>query len=116
MMGSVPIWVVFVLTTIVILASVEAGYRLGKTVRRKSEDEKEAPVGAIVGTVLALLAFILAFTFSIVADRYDARKALVREHSAAIRTSYSRADFLPEPERDTAKALYIQYIDLVIES
>ena len=69
-----------------------------------------------MGTVLALLAFILAFTFGIVADRYDARKGLVREQASAIRNAYSRSDFLPEPQRDEAKVLYNDYIDLVIQA
>src|SRR5215204_2256622 len=103
-MDDIPIWLLFVITTLLVVAAIEGGYQIGKTARRKSEDEKEAPVGAIVGTVLALLAFILAFNFGIVSDRYDDRKALVREQASAIRTSYSRSDFLPEPQRDEAKS------------
>ena len=49
------------------------------------------------------MAFILAFTFGIVADRYDARRALVREQAAVIRTAYLRSDFLPEPSRSNLR-------------
>jgi len=115
-MDEVPLWLLFILTTLLILLAIEGGYRIGRVARRRSPDEKEAPVGAIVGTVLALLAFMLAFTFGIVSDRYDLRKHLVREHAAAISTSYARADVLPEPERSEAKALYVEYIALVIEA
>jgi hypothetical protein len=105
-----------VLTVLLIVAAIEVGYLLGKRARRRSEDEKESPVSAISGTVLALLAFILAFTFGIVADRYDSRKELVREQAAAIRTAYSRADFLPEPSRDESKALYKEYIAFLVQT
>ncbi len=115
-MDDIPLWLIFVLTTLLIVAAIEGGYLLGKKARSKSEDEKESPVGAISGTVLALLAFILAFTFSIVSDRYDTRKALVREQAATIRTAYERADFLPEPQRDQAKVLYNEYIDLLVQA
>jgi CDP-diglyceride synthetase len=115
-MDDIPIWLLFVFTVLLIVAAIEGGYLLGRTARRRSDAEKESPVGAIVGTVLALLAFMLAFTFSIVSDRYDGRKELVREQAAAIRDSYSRADFLPEPQRDQAKALYHDYIGIVIEA
>ena len=71
---DIPIWLLFVLTTLLVVAAIEVGYQVGNRARRRSEEEKESPVGAIVGTVLALLAFILAFTFGIVSDRYDARK------------------------------------------
>jgi hypothetical protein len=115
-MDNIPLWLIFVLTTLLIMAAIEGGYLLGKKARSKSDDEKESPVGAISGTVLALLAFILAFTFSIVSDRYDTRKALVREQAGAIRTSYERSDFLPEPQSAEAKVLYTNYLDLLVRA
>ena len=111
-----PIWFVFVATTLLVVAAIEVGYMLGKTAHRRTEDEKESPVSAIAGTVLAFLAFILAFTFAIVSDRYDNRKALVREEAGAIRTSYTEASFLPEPDRDTARGLYQQYVGIILEA
>jgi Protein of unknown function (DUF4239) len=113
-MDDIPLWLLFVATTLLIVGAIEVGYLLGKTARRKSEDEKESPVSAIAGSVLALLAFVLAFTFGIVANRYDARRELVRDQAVAIRTAYSRSDFLPEPSRDQAKNLFRDYIDLVV--
>src|SRR5262249_29209740 len=59
---------------------------------------------------LALLAFILAFTFGIVSDRYDARKGLVREEANSIGTTYLRTDFLAEPDRTESKALLKEYV------
>jgi hypothetical protein len=113
---DIPLWLLFVLTTLLVIATIELGFHLGKTVRRKSEDEKESPVSAIAGTILALLAFILAFTFGIVSDRYDARRELVRDQADAIRTSYMRSDFLPEPTRDQANALYHNYVTLLVQA
>lgn len=113
-MQDLPLWLVFLLTTLLIVGAIELGYRAGRTTRRRSEDEKEAPVGAIVGSVLALLAFILAFAFGTVSDRYDMRKALVREQAASIRTAFYRSDFLPQPQRDESHDLYIDYIELVL--
>ena len=113
---DLPIWFVFVATTLLVVAAIEVGYMLGKSAHRRTEDEKESPVSAIAGTVLALLAFILAFTFAIVSDRYDNRKALVREQADAIRTSYSQSAFLPEPDRGTARGLYNQYVDILLQA
>ncbi|MBX3069661.1 MAG: hypothetical protein KF883_04055 [Thermomicrobiales bacterium] len=111
---DIPLWLLFILTALLVMGAIELGYRVGWTTRRRSEDEKEAPVGAIVGSVLALLAFMLAFTFGTVSDRYDARKVLVREQAASIRTAYLRSDFLPESQRAEAKSLYLDYIDQVL--
>ena len=108
---SIPIWVFFVGTILLVLASIEAGYRSG-TRSHRSEDEKEAPVSGVSGAILGLAAFMLAFTFGIVAERYDARKALVREDANAIRTTWLRSDFLPEPDRAETRKLIRTYLDL----
>ena len=113
--GSSP-WLVFVATTGLILLAIEIGYRLGSAIRKRSEGEKEAPVSAITGSVLALLAFLLAFTFGIVSDRFDARKELVRQQAITISTAYARTDFLPQPDRDNAQALFRTYMDVLLES
>jgi hypothetical protein len=109
-MDTIPVWLFFVITLILVGAAIEAGYRLGESVHRRTEDEKESPVSAISGAILGLLAFILAFTFAIVSDRYDARKALVRDEANALRTAYSRAEFLPDADRAEATDLFREYL------
>ncbi len=106
----IPIWVLFVGTILLVMGSIEAGYRLGRMVRQRSEDEKESPVSAIAGSVLGLVAFMLAFTFGIVSERYDARKALVREEANTLRTTWQRTDFLPDPDRAEARTLLRKYV------
>jgi hypothetical protein len=110
-MDAVPIWAFFVGTILGVFASIELGYLLGQHMHRRSEDEKESPVSAIAGTVLGLLAFILAFTFGIVFNRYDARKELVKQEANAIGTAWLRSDFLPEADRAEAKALFKEYLE-----
>jgi len=107
---TIPIWVLFVGTILLVKGSIELGYRLGRMVRRRSEDEKESPVSAIAGSVLGLVAFMLAFTFGIVTERYDTRKGLVREEANTLRTTWQRTDFLPEPDRTEARALLRKYV------
>lgn len=110
-MEQVPVWVFFAGAFVGVLAAIEFGLRLGREVHRRSEDEKESPVGAIAGSILGLLAFMLAFTFGLVSERYDARKALVREEANVIRTAFARADFLPDADRAEAKSLLWRYVD-----
>jgi hypothetical protein len=62
-----------------------------------------------------MAAFMLAFTFAIVSDRYDTRKELVRDDAIAIRTAWQRADFLPEEDRGEAVALLQQYVDVRVK-
>ena len=110
-MHAFPMWVISTATLLTVLLAIEGGFRLGRAAHARWEAEKESPVSAIVGTILALLAFIMAFTFAIVSDRYDARKALVREEANAIRTAWLRSDFLPEPDRGEAVRILGEYVD-----
>ena len=82
--------------------ALEAGYRLGRAMHRRLEEEKESPVSAIANAILGLAAFMMAFTFGIVWDRHDAKRTLVREEAIAIRTAWLRSDFLPETDRGEA--------------
>jgi len=109
---ALPIWAVFAGTIVVVMVAIEAGYLLGQAMHRRSDEEKESPVSAIAGAILGLAAFMLAFTFGIVSERHDYKKALVREDAVAIRTAWQRSDFLPEPDRAEAKTLLRHYVDV----
>ncbi len=108
---AIPIWAVFAATIAVVMAAIEAGYRLGHARHRQSEDEKESPVSAMAGAILGLAAFMLAFTFGIVAERHAAKRALVRDEAVAILTAWQRSDFLPETDRYEAAELLRQYVE-----
>lgn len=110
-MDAVPIGLLFVATIAIVMLAFEVGCRLGHASRGRSEDEKESPVSAIAGSILALAAFMLAFAFGIVTDRYDARKALVIEEANAIGTAYLRSDFMSEPDRSRTVKLLLEYLD-----
>jgi hypothetical protein len=112
---SIPTGMLFVLSVILVFICIEVGYRIGIIVRRKTQNEKESAVSAITGSILALLAFILAFTFGIVSNRYDTRKQLVRDEANAIRTAWLRSDFLPDSDRVVAKELLARYVDLRLD-
>jgi hypothetical protein len=109
-LDALPLPAVFLLIVALVLLSIEGGFRLGLYRRRRHEQEKEAPVGAMVGSTLGLLAFVLAFTFGMAASRFDARKSLVLEEANAIGTTYLRAAMLPESE-DEVRGLLRQYVD-----
>lgn len=107
---ALPLWGLFVAILLVVLLSVEFGYRLGKYRRSRHELEKEAPVGTMVGAALGLLAFILAFTFGLAAARFDNRIQVLLDEANAIGTTYLRAGILPEGSEQT-RALLRDYVD-----
>jgi hypothetical protein len=104
-MDALPLWGLFIVILIVVLLSVECGYRLGRFRRRRSEQEKEAPVGTMVGATLGLLAFILAFTFGLAAGRFDTRRQVLLDEANAIGTTYLRAGMLPERGEEVRRLL-----------
>ncbi len=68
----------------------------------------------LVGSILALLAFLLAVTMGMASDRFDARRSLVLAEANAIGTAYLRAGYLPEPASSQARELLRQYVPLRI--
>lgn len=106
-----PLWAVLPSTVLLALLAVELGYRLGRSWQRRTHSEKEGPVGAMTGATLGLLAFLLAFTTSMAAGRFDNRRTLVVDEANAIGTTFLRAGFLDQPMRSEARQLLSEYVD-----
>lgn len=66
----------------------------------------------MTAAVLGLLAFILAFTFSMAATRFDARRQAMLEEANAIGTTYLRSRLLPEPQGAELAELLRRYTKL----
>lgn len=111
----VPLWCFFLLATVVGMLAVEGGYRFGKWRHSHASEEKETPVAAMVAALLGLLAFMLAFTFSLAAARFDARRQIVLEEANAIGTTYFRARLLPELQRTEIADLLRRYTELRVQ-
>jgi len=115
-LDACPLWCVFALAVGFSLLGLELGYRFGRLRHTQTEDEKIAPIGAMVGAILGLLAFMLAFTFSLAASRYDSRRMTILEESNAIGTAYLRARILPQPEQTEVARLLREYVDVRVRS
>lgn len=113
-LDAVPLWGVLLAAAVLLLLSMEAGYLFGKWRHARLPDEKEQPVGAMVASILGLLALVLGFTFSLAASRFDARRQAVLEEANAIGTTYLRARLLPEPQRSEIARLLRDYVDVRI--
>jgi hypothetical protein len=110
LLDALPLWGLFLAIVLLALLSIEVGYHSGKYRRDRAKDEKEGPVGAMAGTTLGLLAFLLAFTFGLAANRFDARRIVLLDEANAIGTTYLRAGMLPE-QREEVRALLRDYTD-----
>ncbi|MBW2596235.1 MAG: hypothetical protein JRC93_09715 [Deltaproteobacteria bacterium] len=114
-LDSVPIWIMFLVILMVILLSIETGFRHGARKRKLPNREQEAPVSSMIGAALALLAFILAFTFGMATSRFETRKSLTLDEANAIQTTYLRAGLLSEPQRTDIRNLLREYVKVRVE-
>jgi hypothetical protein len=115
-LDSLPIGVFFLAFAIVSLITYEAGYRLGHWWQTKTPDEKEGPTGMIVGSLLGLMAFLLAISMGMASDRFDTRRGLVLAEANSVGTTYLRAGYLPEPASSRSRDLLREYVPLRIAS
>ena len=111
LLDPLPLWLIFALTMLLVVLAVEAGSRIGIARARKYEKERNAPIDAMVGSTLGLLAFMLAFTFGMANSRNDARKQFVVDEAVGIRAADLRAQLLSDPYRSDIRALLSQYVD-----
>jgi len=108
-----PLWLVAVTLVVLCVLAREVGSGLYRWRQKRRPDDAEASAedaqSHVVGPMFGLLAFILAFTFSIALDRYDNRRRLVAEEANAIGTTYLRASLFDEPYRSQLQSALREY-------
>ena len=109
-----PLWVTFLLIIVLILLSAWSGVRFVQW-KKKSITEEDGPINTIVGANLVLLAFILAFTFGLTTNRFDARKNYMMEEVNSIETTWLRTDLIDKAKGDDIKELLKEYVRIRIE-
>jgi len=107
--------VFYIITASVVFLSIVIGFGLGSYIRLRRKNIKDVKLSSIIGAMLGLLAFILAFTFGAATSRYDAKKQLLLDEVNAIGTTFLRTDFLAESERAEAKRLLKKYVDMRVD-
>jgi hypothetical protein len=108
-----PLSGLFVVVALITLACYEGGFRLGRWWQDRTPGEQEA-TGVLVGSILALMAFLLAVTMGMAADRFDTRRGMVLQEANAIETTFLRAGYLPAPADSELRELLREYLPLRI--
>jgi len=107
--------ILYIITVSTVFISIMIGFGFGRYIKKKNKYLKESKLGSIIGAMLGLLAFILAFTFGSATFRFDAKKQLLLEEVNAIGTTFLRTNFLPESEHTEARELIKQYVNLRVD-
>jgi len=107
-----PLWIIFAFLVVLFFISDEIGFFLGKRRQQRSRTEEKGLISTFLGASLGLLAFVLAFTFSMAATHHGDRKDLVVEEANAIGTAYLRTKLLPEQPGSAIRDLLREYVDV----
>jgi hypothetical protein len=113
-LDTIPIPGVFIMFAIASLVVYEIGFRVGRWWQTRTPAEVEGPTGMLVGSLLALMAFMLAITMGMASDRFDTRRGLVLQEANSIGTTWLRAGYLPEPASTQTRDLLREYVPLRI--
>jgi hypothetical protein len=113
-LDALPVGGVFIVFAVIAMAGYEAGFRLGRWWQDREPGEQEGPTGVLVGSILALLAFLLAVTMGMASDRFDTRRQIVLDEANAIGTTYLRAGYLPDTASGEIRELLREYVPLRI--
>jgi len=94
----------------VLLVACAIGYWIGSR-KVGAPDTLRSLVSVIGAATLGLLGLLLAFTLSMVIDRWDARREVIINDANAIGTLWLRAGLLEEPLRGELRDALLEYTD-----
>lgn len=107
-----PLWIAGLCLFVVCVLAREAGALLYRWLKARNPCRADSGAEAeshVIAAIFGLLAFIVALSFSIALDHFDARRALVTDEANAISTSYLRASLFDEPHRTRLQATLREY-------
>lgn len=99
-----------------LMLMIELGHRYRLASRLPNDPESNTAVGRAIGTVLALMGLVLAFSFSNAAGRLDASRKSVLDEANAIDTAWLRIDVAEPVAQPRLRELFRQYVDARIQA
>ncbi len=116
MLDYIPLGLVFLIAVLAQILFIEIGFRYGLARQGKQYKAQMAQVRAIMGASLGLLAFMLAFTFSMAQQNYDERTRAYMMEVSAIGLAFRGADLIKKDARADAKELLRKFASLRLET
>ncbi|MTH16564.1 DUF4239 domain-containing protein [Flavobacterium sp. LC2016-01] len=104
-------WVISLILFILMIISCFAGKKIGNYIRNKRPAKEKS---AETSSLIALLFFLLAFTFGMSSERYDSRRKIVVEEANDIGTAILRSDLYPDSTRTQFRKDFKEYVEVRI--
>ena len=98
------------------LALLEMGRRIGAARLAADPEGAMAGVGAVQGTVSALVGLLIAFTIAGANAGFEARRQLIVEEANRISSAWQSLDLLPANEQPQLRELFRAYVDSRLET
>ncbi len=94
-----------------ILGAIYGGFRYRRWLLRMHRMESRESIGAIEGSLLGLMALLMAFTFSMAADKFENNRKVLVEEANDLETAILRCDLYPDSIRTLLMADFSNYVD-----
>lgn len=113
---QLPLLAILLVSVLLQAFFIEVGFRYGKRRPGKAYKAQMAQVRAIMGASLGLVAFMLAFSFSMAQGHFEERTRAYMMEVSAIGSAYRGADLLEENDRVMAQDLLKRFAKLRVQT
>lgn len=111
-----PTWLLLAFTAIVNFILIYLGFVAARYFEADSDPRTDAAFGIAQASIFGLTTLILAFSFSLTAERFDVRANLVVKEANAISTTYLRASSLHPLDAAHFRSLLKSYTELRLQA
>ena len=112
-----PVWLLFIGMVALSMAAAEIGFRVGiRLLDRGANTGDTRMTGTVVGGMLGLVGFLMAFSISIAIGHHGERKGMVVSEANAIGVAWRRAGFLEQADTLELRKLLHDYARLRLDA
>ena len=108
---QIPAWVIATVIFILILYSNWLGFNYRKKLSERKPEDIPENLGTLEGSLLGLMALMLAFSFGMGATKFESRRSLAVHEANAIGAAILRLDMYPDSVRKDFESDFDKYID-----
>lgn len=109
---NLPVWLIVVGVTLLLMAGHELGVQIRRRTRHQvlKDLDAEGIGGSYMTASLSLLALLVAFSFGMAVERYNARRALVLEEASSFRSAHRLVQAIEPQRRSVVSRDLLEYL------
>jgi hypothetical protein len=107
-----PLWAIWPTLSMALVIAMAIGYFGGRAVQGNTLPESSDGGPIFLSAAVGLLSLLIAFTFSLASERFDARRETLLQEANAVGTTYLRFQLPDEPYRSRLSRDLLSYLEL----